>query len=66
MTDRDFWIAVRAAKIRQMRLLEQERSCLAEEVAAIEQRWQIQPKERVRQVVITDNDTIAGAVIERK
>lgn len=65
MDDRQFWILVRAAKIRQAKLLEQERSCLLEEVAAIERRWNIEPKERVRQVVVAESDSIATAVVER-
>lgn len=63
MTDRDFWIAVRAAKIREAKLLEQQRSCLMEEIAAIEQRWQITPRETTRQVRIADSDTIATAAM---
>jgi len=66
MGDREFYIAMRAAMIRRAKLLAEERATVLEEIAAIEQRWQIQPKEQVRQVRITDSDSIATAVIESR
>jgi len=63
MTDeRDFWIAVRAAKIRQAKLLEQARACIMEEIAAIEKRFDIEPNNRPRQIQISKDDSISGVM----
>jgi hypothetical protein len=58
MDDKQFWISLRASMIRRAKLLEQERATVLEEIAAIERRWQIEPREQVRQVVVTDTDSI--------
>jgi hypothetical protein len=63
MGDREFYIAIRAAMIRRAKLLEQERATVLEEIAAIEQRFGITPKEQVRQVRVTEGDSVAGAVM---
>ena len=60
--ERDFWIAMRAAKIRQAKLLEQARACIMEEIAAIEKRFDIEPNNRTREIRVDANDSIAGAL----
>ena len=62
--NREFWIAVRAAHIRRAKLLQEERACLMEEIAAIERLIGIEPNERPRQVHINHNDNIAGTFTE--
>lgn len=62
MTDREFWIAIRAALIRRAKLLEQERGCIMEEIAAIERRFDIESNERPRQIKINDGDSISGII----
>jgi hypothetical protein len=66
MGDREFYIALRAAMIRRAKLLEQERATVLEEIAAIEQRFNIQPKEQVRQVRVAEGDSVAGAVMAER
>ena len=63
MDERNFYITIRASLIRQAKLLEQERACLMEQITAIEKRWNIERNERTRQVVTTENDTIAAATM---
>jgi hypothetical protein len=63
-TDRDFWIAIRAAKINQAKILEQQRREIMAEIAAIESRYGIESSERPRQVRMSNNDPYAGIVKE--
>jgi len=58
--EREFWLAMRAALIRQAKLLEQERACIMEEIAAIEKRFGID--NRPRQIRVDANDSIAGVL----
>ena len=60
--ERDFWIAMRAAHIRQAKLLEQERAYIMEQIAAIEKRFGIEPNNRTREIRVDVNDSIAGAL----
>jgi len=60
--ERDFWIAMRAAHIRRAKLLEQERACIMEQIAAIEKRFGIEPNNRTREIRVDANDSIAGAL----
>lgn len=66
MDDKAFYITIRAAMIRRAKLLKEERDTLLEEIAAIEQRFGIAARETVRQVVVTDTDSIATAVTENR
>jgi hypothetical protein len=60
--DRDFWIAIRAAHIRRAKLLQQERDCIMEEIAAIEIKFGIEANDRPRHIRVNGGDTIAGIV----
>lgn len=47
MTEREFWIAYRAALLKQAQQLQELRAAVLEQVSAIEHRWEIGSKQHL-------------------
>jgi hypothetical protein len=58
MTDREYWVHIRASLIKQEKALKEQRDGILQQIAAIERKWNIY--KAAAEIAIQPSDSIAG------